>query len=446
MKLEDYQTRMVDYIKGNKKCGVFAQMGFGKTIVTLTAISDLFWQEPVRRVLIVAPKRVALHTWPEEIKKWQHTSWMNYTLIMGKPESRKKALKIPSLIHITNVDNVRWLGEQFDGLTWPYDIVILDESSDYKSHKSQRFRIMKLMAAATKRVVLLSGTPTSNTMHDIWSQMFLIDQGERLGRYISHFRKNYFHKIGLYKYVFDTRYSRHVNKLIGEKCVSMLTEDYMKMPDVVTIDVPVHLPPKLRGEYKDLENEFMLTFPDGDIVLAQNAAVLAGKLLQYCSGSVYDEDGDPVDIHDEKVETVRSLYNEACGDPMIVVYAYRHEHDRLKEAFPDAQDIKEPGAYEKWNAGNLPMLLLHPKSAGHGLNLQAGGSNLVWFTLPWSSEAYVQTNARLDRRGQAKPVTIYRLTTLDTIETQVAKLLTQHGAQRNTMLRAIRESHLTDKE
>lgn len=451
MKLENYQLRSVDFILNNPTCALWIDCGLGKTIITLTALKQLFDQFEIAKVLVIAPLRVATDTWPEEMVKWAHLKGLTYQLIRGTSEDRVRQIHRDANIYIINRENIPWLVEN---TPWKFDTVVIDESSSFKSQSSQRFKALKAIVKKGKieRMIQLTGTPISNGLLDIWAQIYLLDQGQRLGRTFTEFRKNYFES-DYQGWSWDLR--EGAEKTITEKvkslCLRLSAEDYLDLPDKVFNNVSVDLPQKVYSKYKELEKEFLIEinssgfdereFVDNEFnkeVVASNAAVLSGKLKQFTNGAVYHEDRSWTVLHDKKLEALESVIEENSGQSVMVVYNFITDWLRIKKKFPKAKNVKEKDAISSWNNGETKILCAHPASAGHGLNLQFGGSILAWFGLPWSLELYLQTNARLHRKGQEKPVFIHHIVARDTIEENVAIKLAKKKKLQTSLLEGVK--------
>lgn len=432
-----YQKYAEDFLIDHEEAGLFLDMGLGKTVVTLTALKKLSWD--IGRVLVIAPKRPAIDTWPDELQKWDHLKDLTWSVAVGTPQERVQALHRNSFITIINRENVSWLVDLYKKQRWPFDCVVIDELSSFKSSKSQRFRSLRKVRPAIRRVIGLTGTPAGNGYMDLWAECYLLDQGKALGRTISGYRDQYFtpgRRNGAVIYDWDLRpgAKEQILKRIEPMCISMKTEDYLQLPDRLDIVKSFELSPKTKTAYKQLEKDYILAV-DEDTIDAVNAAALTIKLMQISSGSVYDVDRRPVYLHDEKYEVLDQLLEEAEGENVLIFYGFRHERDRLLERYPEAVDIKEPGAIAEWKAGRIKILIAHPASAGHGLNLQSGGSISVWFTLPTSLELYQQAIKRLHRQGQQNIVRNYIILTRDTFEEKVYySILQAKEARQNAIL------------
>ena len=444
--LHEYQKFSVQHIVSHPYCSLFLDLGLGKTISTLTAIKKLMDEYlEVSKVLVIAPKRVAESTWSDEIAKWDHLKGLTISKILGTEKQRKAALKASADIFVINRENVVWLVSHLQGY-WPFDMVVIDELSSFKSSKSARFRALRLVRPKTNRVVGLTGTPAPNGLIDLWSQLYLLDLGERLGRTITSYRTKYFRPGRsngqiVFDYKLNNGSEEAIYKQIGDICISMKAEDYLQLPERIDRTVEVHLPEKITNQYLDFEKEQVLALEneDGDIS-AVNAAALSNKLLQFANGAIYDSERNIHDIHTEKLEALEEIVEAANGQSVLVFYSFRHDVSRilrkLKTYHP--KEIGGPEDIKAWNEGDIPLLLAHPASAGHGLNLQAGGHIVVWFGLPWSSELYQQANARLYRQGQNKPVIIHHLIASGTMDEDVMKALGNKIDKQEALMQAVK--------
>ena len=422
--LRNYQNAGVNHILNVKKGALWMFMGLGKTITVLTAILDLYRSCEVRKVLVIAPKRVALHTWPTEIGQWEHTSGLSHTVIAGSIKIRTAKLREKTDIHIIGRESVPWLVETL-GHYWDYDMVVIDESSSFKSHKAKRFKSLRLMFNKITRLVELTGTPAPNGLLDLWSQAYLLDQGAALGKNITAYRKTYFYpKPGFFGWALKSQeHAKLIYEKLQEKCFTIKHSDYIELPEVLVNRIDVVLPPKARTQYKILEKELFLAFEDGSNVEAEFAAVLQNKLIQVCNGAIYvDEDKNYNVIHDAKLEALDSIIEESGGEPILCAYNYQSDMERILKRYKNKVTLldSDPATLDKWNRGEIEFLLCHPASAGHGLNLQHGGHTLVWFGLNWSLELYLQFNARLARPGQKNEhVVMHQISTSGTVEDRV---------------------------
>lgn len=413
----DYQKYAVEYIKSHPVIALFLDMGLGKTVTTLTAIRDLMYDTfEVRRVLVVAPLRVAMDTWPEEIRKWDHLKDLTCSVVMGTVAERRRALQRDADIYIVNRENLAWLCENS---RLDFDMVVLDELSSFKNHQSKRFRAMKAMRPRVKRIVGLTGTPSGNGLMDLWAEFRLLDMGERLGRYISQYRNLYFkpdkrNGMVVFSYKPLPGAEEAIYHQIADITVSMKANDYLEMPELVSVTKEVTLSEKEKKRYDELKKSLVLDLPDGEVTAA-NAASLTMKLSQMANGAIYTDDKNVVGIHDRKLDALEDLVESANGRPVLVAYWFKHDKDRIQKRM-QARELKEPQDFADWNAGKIPVALIHPVSAGHGLNLQQGGSILIWFGLTWSLELYQQTNARLWRQGQkSRTVIVQHIVARDTM-------------------------------
>lgn len=438
-----YQQAAQDWILEHKRCGLFLSMGLGKTVITLSAVKALLEDFAVSKVLVVAPLRVAATVWAEEAQKWDHLQELRIVKVLGTRTEREAALRQDAEIYVINRENVAWLVEYYAPTRkWPFDMLVLDELSSFKSPKAERFKALKRTLPAVRRVVGLTGTPAPNGLIDLWSQIYLLDGGERLGKFIGNYRNQYFrpgHTNGMvvYSWTLLDGAAEQIYGRISDICMSMTAEDYLRMPDRIEINVPVRLSEASRKAYETLERDLVLPLRD-EAITAQNAAVLAGKLLQMAGGGIYREDGSYFRIHDGKLDALEDLIEAANGEPVLVYYAFRHERDRILERFPGASVLVDAKDVAAWNKGEIPVMLVHPASAGHGLNLQHGGHIVVWFGLTWSLELYQQANARLYRQGQEKPVTIYHLVSEGTVDEEVMKVLSGKESRQDHLINAIK--------
>lgn len=437
-----YQGHFTELIIEKPAVAGFLDMGLGKTVSTATAVAELMHNYyEVERVLVIAPLRVAKYTWDEEIEKWDHTSYLRLSKVLGTAKQRVAALKKPADIYVINRENVTWLVDYY-GSAWPFDMVVIDESSSFKSHKAQRFKALRKVRPLIKRIVELTGTPAPNNLLDLWPQIYLLDRGERLGRTITGYRERYFEPDKRNGYlVYSWRLKPGAEEAIYAKiadiCISMKAEDWLELPPRIDNVVKVPLEPAVQKTYRQMEKDLLLPFAGGDVVAGQ-AADLSNKLLQIANGAVYDENKAVRVVHDAKLDALEELAEAAAGNPVMVFYWYKHDLARLKKRFPAAKTLDKPEDVKAWNAGKIPLLLVHPASAGHGLNLQAGGNIIVWFGLTWSLELYEQANARLDRQGQKKSVIVHHLVATGTIDELVLKALQNKATGQDALMAAVR--------
>lgn len=442
-----YQQHAEQWVLEHNYCGLFLEVGLGKTVITLSAIKRLLESHQIHKVLVVAPLRVAMTVWAEEAAKWDHTQSLRCSKVLGSEDERIAALKVPADIYIINRENVAWLVSWWEtnrGLTWPFDMLVLDELSSFKSHKSERFRALRRVRPACRRVVGLTGTPAPNGLIDLWSQVYLLDRGERLGRTITAYRDQYFtagasNGYVVYNWKPKPGADREIYDRIGDLCMSMTAEDYLEMPARIDIDVPIVLSEHTLNVYQQLERDLVLPYAEDKVITAANAAVLTGKLLQMANGAIYTgEERKYQRLHSEKVYALDDIVEAAGDNSVLVYYSFRHDLDAIMAAFPQAQQLQTADDVDRWNSGQIKMLLAHPDSAGHGLNLQRGGHIIVWYGLPWSLEKYQQACGRLYRQGQKLPVTIYHLVAAGTIDEEVRKVLTGKTQRQDALINAVK--------
>ena len=438
----DYQAYAINYIETHPVAAVLLDMGLGKTVISLTAIADLLFDSfEAHRILVVAPLRVARDTWPAEIRKWQHLKLLTFAVCVGTPKERKAALMAGADITIINRENLQWLIES-SGFPFDYDMVVIDELSSFKNHTSKRFKTLLKVRPSIKRIIGMTGTPSSNGLMDLWAEFKLLDFGERLGRFITHYRNSYFipdkrngEIIYSYKpmpYAEDAIYQR-----ISDITISMKSTDHLQMPELITSQYEVQLSEEEEKRYEELKADFILELPEGEITAA-NAASLTGKLSQLANGAIYDDDGNIIEFHDRKLDALEDLIEAANGKPLLVAYWFKHDLQRIKKRF-NVREIKSSKDITDWNNGDIPVAVIHPASAGHGLNLQAGGSTLIWFGLTWSLELYQQTNARLWRQGQTSgTVVIEHIITKGTIDERILKALSLKEVTQNALIDAVK--------
>lgn len=436
----DYQKYAIEYIKSHPITALFLDMGLGKTVTTLTAIRDLMYDAfEVKRVLVVAPLRVARDTWPDELRKWNHLKELTCSVVVGTVAERRRALQQDADIYIVNRENLAWL---YENSRLDFDMVVLDELSSFKNHQSKRFRAMKAMRPKVKRIVGLTGTPTGNGLMDLWAEFRILDMGERLGRYISQYRNLYFkpdkrNGMVVYSYKPLPGAEEAIYHQISDITMSMKATDYLEMPELVSVAKEVRLSETEKKRYDELKKSLVLELPGGEVTSA-NAASLTLKLSQMANGAIYTDDKNVVNIHDRKLEALEDLVESANGKSVLVAYWFKHDKDRIRERM-EARELKELQDFADWNAGKIPVALIHPASAGHGLNLQKGGSILIWFGLTWSLELYQQTNARLWRQGQAdKTVIIQHIVAKDTIDERILNVLKHKDGTQAALIDAVK--------
>lgn len=436
--LHEYQERGVGFIHDTPKCALWLDMGLGKTTTTLTAVSDLLDGLVVERVLVVAPLRVANSVWSQEAKKWGHLCHLKFSICTGSERQRIAALHTTADIYVINRENIKWLVD-FYKRKWPFDMVVIDESSSFKSSKAQRFKALRKVGDMIDRLVELTGTPSSNGLLDLWAQVALLDNGERLGRSMTAYKSRFFESDYMgYKFEPIKGADEVIQNLISDIVMTMRAEDYLQLPDRIDTKVEVSLKHGLQKQYDELERDFLIQIEDEEVT-ALSAATLAGKLLQFCNGAVYtNEHGNFSTLHSEKLDALQDIRDES-GEPMLVAYNFKSDLARLREKFPDAVVLgKDPEIVERWNTGQIDMLLAHPASAAHGLNLQDGGSLIVWFGLNWSLELYQQFNGRLHRQGQTKPVRIIHLVTKGCIDEKVLEAIGNKAKTQDDLLNALK--------
>ena len=436
----DYQTYAKDFVLGHPYCGLILDMGLGKSVITLTALWDLILDSfDLSRVLVVAPKRVAEDTWPREIEKWEHLKGLTYSLVLGSEKQRRAALQRRAFLYIINRENIAWLVEN---TRWRFDALVIDELSSFKSSKAQRFRALKKVRPLCHRVIGLTGTPAPNTLIDLWPQIYLLDMGKRLGRFVTHYRERFFlpdkrSSYAIFSYKLRDGAEQQIYDLISDICVSMRAIDHLQMPALIANRVIVRLSKSEHVLYNTLKRDMFLALNNNEID-AVNAAALSGKLCQLANGAIYAADSHAVRFHDRKLDALEDLIEGANGKPMLVAYWFKHDLDRIRERFA-VREIRESRDIADWNAGRIPIAVIHPASAGHGLNLQSGGNTLIWFGLTWSLELYQQTNARLWRQGQkADTVVIHHIVAEGTIDEQVLDALERKETTQTALMNAVK--------
>lgn len=439
-KPHNYQQFATDFILNQSICCLMLDMGLGKTVITLTALWQLTLDSfDVSKVLVIAPKRVAEDTWPKELAKWEHLTGLTSSLVLGSVAERKAALQRKAFLYIINRENVAWLVKNH---YWDFDMVVIDELSSFKSNKAERFKAMKKVRPMVTRIVGLTGTPAPNTLLDLWPQMYLMDMGQRLGRFIGGFRDRFFlpdkrNREIIYSYKPREGAEDAIYALISDICISMKAADYLDMPERIDNRIEVAMSPKERKLYDTFQKDMVLSIGDEELD-AVNAAALSNKLLQMANGAVYGEDKKVIPIHDRKLDALEDLVEAANGKPLLVAYWYKHDLQRIKARFKNARCIDTAKDIDDWNAGQIPLALIHPASAGHGLNLQDGGCTIVWFGLTWSLELYQQLNARLWRQGQKHTVVIHHIITKGTHDEDVMRALENKDTRQSALIEAVR--------
>lgn len=441
----NYQQYAINHVIDNSASGLFLDMGMGKTVSTLTAIDDLILLGEVNKILVIAPLRVAEDTWSTEVDKWDHLKHLRISKILGSKKQREEAINTEADIYVTNRENVDWLvTECFNN--WIWDMVVIDELSSFKSSKAKRFRALKKVRPYFKRIVGLTGTPAPNSLIDLWPQIYLLDGGQRLGKTITGYKERYF-KPGrrngyiVYNWELKEGSEETIQNKISDICISMSAKDYLDLPERIDNKVEITLPIKVMDTYKQLEKDLVLEIGEEDITAA-NAAVLTNKLLQLANGAIYSEDKEVVRIHDEKLDRLEEIIDIANCKPVLVFYNFKHDYDRISKMLTKNkikhQALNTSDEIKKWNNGEIQVALLHPASAGHGLNLQYGGNIIVWFGLTWSLELYQQANARLHRQGQKETVIIHHLIAKGTVDEDVMNALANKEVNQNMLLEAVK--------
>lgn len=440
-KPHDYQDYATQFILDHPVAAIFLDCGLGKTVITLTAMEELLHDRfEVSRILIIAPLRVARDTWPAEIQKWEHLRQLTFAVAVGTERERIVALAQRAELTIINRENVDWLVSK-SGWPFDFDMIVIDELSSFKSYQARRFRALMKARPLAKRVVGLTGTPSANGLMDLWAEFRLLDMGKRLGRFITHYREELFlpdkrNQQMVFSYKPRPGAEDEIYQRIGDITISMRSADYLKLPELVETQSVVKLSTKERKAYDAMKAEMVTTIGDQEID-AMNAAALSNKLLQMAGGAVYDEDGKSLHLHDCKLDVLEDLVESANGRPVLVAYWYKHDAERIKERMP-VREIRSSRDIRDWNAGKIPVALIHPAGAGHGLNLQDGGSMLIWFSLTWSLELYQQTNARLYRQGQKHTVTITHIIAEGTIDEQVMLALQKKDKTQAALIEAVK--------
>ena len=443
----EYQRYATEYIETHPVAAVLLDMGLGKTSITLTALNNLLFDSfKVRRILVIAPLRVARNTWGAEIEKWDHLNGLRYAVAVGTETERLAALRKKADIYLINRENVQWLISE-SGIPFGFDMVVIDELSSFKNHQTKRFKALMKVRPKVKRIVGLTGTPSSNGLMDLWAEFRLLDMGERLGRFIGQYRTSYFRPDKqngqvVFSYKPLPGAEKQIYGKISDITISMKSTDHLQMPELINSRYTVYLSEKEDSRYADLKKDLVLQLPDGEITAA-NAASLSGKLSQMANGAVYTDAGDVIAIHEKKLDALEDIIEAANGKPVLVAYWFRHDLERISERL---RKLKMPytrldtdGSIRQWNAGEIPVALIHPASAGHGLNLQSGGNTLVWFGMTWSLELYQQTVARLWRQGQAsKTVVVQHIITKGTIDERIMKALSEKETTQAALINAVK--------
>ena len=447
----DYQSYCIDYIRTHSVAALLLDMGLGKTVITLTALKDLMLDSlSVSKVLVIGPLRVSRDVWPAEIQKWDHLKDLDVSVIIGDVKTRIAAINRPAMVYIINRENTKWLVEYYEknGRRWDFDCVVIDELSSFKNYQSQRFKWLRKICPYVKRWIGLTGTPTSNGLMDLWAEIGILDGGERLGRFIGRYREAYFrpgamnpHTGIVYQYTIRPGAEEQIYRKISDITISMKALDYLQMPEYVSVTHEVRMSSAEKDIYDRMKNDLIIPLENGDID-AVNAASLSNKLLQMSNGAVYDENQSVRLIHQRKLEMLEDLIEAANGQPVLVAYWFRHDKARIQEYLRsigcETREIKESKDIQDWNAGKIPVALIHPASAGHGLNIQDGGHILIWFGLTWSLELYMQANARLWRQGQKNTVTIHHIITKGTVDEDVMAALEAKDVTQEKLIAAVK--------
>lgn len=444
-----YQQHCIRKIIEIKKLGLFLDMGLGKTVTTLTAVKELKYNRfAVRKVLVIAPKKVAEGTWTKEKDKWEHTKMLRVSQVLGSQIKRIRALNTPADLYVVNRENVCWLVDYYRN-DWPFDMVVVDESSSFKNHRAKRFKALASVGNLIDRMVELTGTPSPNGLADLWSQVYLLDGGDRLGKRYTQFRERYFQpdKRGpagiVYSYEAKPGTEESILQRISDICISMKAEDYLQLPDITYHEIPVKLDERAWKAYLELEREMVLELPeDEEAISAAGAAALSNKLLQLGNGAVYDDDGNYHEVHNCKIEAFLELIESLQGKPALVFYNFRHDRIRLEKVLEKmklrVRELKTTQDEDDWNAGKVDVLLTHPASSAYGLNLQQGGNHVVWFGLTWNYELYTQANKRLHRQGQEQKVIVHHLICSGTRDEDVMEALNRKEDVQNWVMQSLK--------
>jgi SNF2 family DNA or RNA helicase len=442
-KAHRYQAYATEQIVENESFALFLEMGLGKTAATLTAINELMYDYfTIRKVLVIAPLRVAEDTWLKEKDKWDHTKHLTVSRVLGTATERIAALKAKADIYVINRENVVWLVERL-GSNWDFDMLVIDELSSFKSNSAKRFRALRKVRPLCKRVVGLTGTPASNGYMDLWPEIYLLDRGQRLGKTLTAYRDNYFRPGArnghiVYEWVLKPDGKERIDAALQDICVSMKSADWLDMPPRVDIYHTVTMDKAARKKYDTFMKDHVLEGLDGEDIYGLSAASVTNKLLQMANGFVYDENKLGHNLHDLKLDALEEIIEASQGQPVMVFYSYIEDRERILKKFPKAGRLLESEDITEWNAGKTPILVCHPASAGHGLNLQDGGNTIVWYGMPWSLELYQQANARLHRQGQTKTVFVHHILCEDTVDQEVVKALASKDFTQEGLLAAVK--------
>lgn len=444
----EYQSYCFNRIIDTKKVGLYIDMGLGKTVTTLSAVKDLKYNRLlVRKILVIAPKKVAESTWSKEKDKWDHTKMLRVSKVLGSTAKRIQALNTPADLYIINRENVVWLVDYYRN-AWPFDMVVIDESSSFKNHKSKRFKALASISGKIDRLVELTGTPSPNGLEDLWAQVYLLDGGERLEKRYTQFRERYFNPGDrsqniIYNYKPKLGSEQAILDKISDICITMKSEDYLQLPDLIEDVIHVELDQKARKAYDELERQMVLALPEEeDEISVTSAAALSNKLLQLANGAVYDENHTMHPVHDCKIEAFMELVESLNGKPALVFYNFQHDKDRIKAALEKTglrvRELKTPQDENDWNAGQIDILLAHPASCAYGLNLQQGGNHVIWFGLTWNYELYSQANKRLHRQGQTEKVIVHHLVCNDTRDEDVMQAISRKDDVQNWVMESLK--------
>lgn len=440
----EYQRYATEKIIELPACGLFLEMGLGKTVSTLTAIDELIYDRfEVSKVLVIAPKRVADDTWTSEASKWDHLRHLTFSKVLGTAAQREAALQADADIYLVNRENVVWLVEMLRK-RWPFDMVVVDELSSFKSSQAKRFKALRAVRPLVRRFVGLTGTPAPNGLMDLWPEVYLLDRGERLGKTITGYRERYFHpgkRNGFTVFTWEPKEGAEdaIHGRISDICISMKAEDYLRLPEQVVNDIRIRLDPAEMAKYRELEREKLMEI-DGQEITALSAAAVWGKLLQLANGAAYNDDKTVTELHRKKLDALEDILEASCGHPVLVFYSFRHDYGRLMARFGKLgpRTIRTSDDIRDWNAGRIQLLLAQPASMGHGLNIQAGGHIIVWFGLNPSLELYQQANARLHRQGQGEAVIIHRLIVEGTVDEDVVRKLEDKDGRQESLMEAVK--------
>ncbi len=441
-----YQQYCIDRLISDPALGLFLDMGLGKTVSTLTAISDLKYNRfIVSKVLVIAPKKVAEATWTQEAAKWDHLKLLRISQVLGGESKRIRALATPADVYVINRENVTWLVDYYRN-DWPFDMVVIDESSSFKNPQAKRFKSLKLVRSRIQRIVELTGTPAPNSLIDLWAQVYLLDGGARLGKTITGYREKYFlpdarNAQQIFSYKPKRESEQAIQGLIGDICISMKAEDYLQLPDLVSVNVPVTLGASAQQDYDRMEREMLLEV-DGETIDAGSAAALSNKLLQLCNGAVYDSERGVHEVHRCKLDVFLETVEALNGKPALVFYSFQHDRNRIIKALTKTglrvRQYQRPQDADDWNARKIDILLAHPASTAYGLNLQQGGNHVIWFGLTWSLELYQQANKRLHRQGQAEKVIVHNLVVSGGMDEDVMRALDGKADTQDALMDALK--------